>query len=186
MRWVPFAILAYLVIVLQCSLGQMLTFEISAIGSVGPDLAAVAALFIALHARRAADALLAAWVLGFALDLSSASGPGGVTVVGPMALAYVLAAGAVYKIREALFAERVLTRAVVGVIFCLLAHLPWVTLQTILAHNVMTWQAYGARLLQAMAISAYTGVVTPVFYPLLDRVRKWLISVPAERPGRRR
>ena len=60
MRWVPLAILAYLVLLAQTTVGRVLAFDWPAVGTIGPDLLAMVAVYGALHARLRADAMLAA------------------------------------------------------------------------------------------------------------------------------
>ena len=70
MRWVPFLLAVYAIMLLQTSLGRLLTFSTDFAGQIGPDLAAVLAVFLALHARAAVDALAGAWVLASASTFS--------------------------------------------------------------------------------------------------------------------
>ena len=79
MRWAPFAILGYLVVLGQTTLADSVALSTRSIGVVGPDLMAICALFVALHVRGAVDAMLAAWVLGLAADLTTGGGPSGST-----------------------------------------------------------------------------------------------------------
>ena len=37
MRWIPFLILAYVVVLAQTTLGRVLVFTTQAVGSIGPD-----------------------------------------------------------------------------------------------------------------------------------------------------
>ncbi|MCK4277401.1 MAG: hypothetical protein KAX78_12855, partial [Phycisphaerae bacterium] len=76
MRWIPFVIFAYILILLQTTVAGLLVISPGAIGPVGPDLMAILAVFVALNVRRAADAMIAGWILGLALDLT-AGGVGG-------------------------------------------------------------------------------------------------------------
>lgn len=178
MRWIPFILVAYVVILLQSSLGRMLTFVFQ-IGAIGPDLAASLAVFVALRARSGLDAMLAAWVLGLALDLATGGGPGSSTVVGPMSLAYALTAGMVFRIREALFRERALTQATVTLLFCLISHGLWVTMQSVRLGEI-GWHDYMGLLGQVALVSIYTALLAPLMHYLLSRVER-LIVVPATR-----
>lgn len=184
MRWVPFAILGYLVLLAQTSVVRILTFEAGSLGAVGPDLVAVVALFAALNARSWQDAMLAAWCLGLGVDLTTSGGTGGVTVVGPMAVGYALAALAVNRMREAFFREWLVTQALTGLLFCLLAHGLWVTWQSLLAGDNMTWARYGHLLVQAGLLSAYTAALAPVVHLVLNRVSGWLVPTSAGRAAR--
>ena len=183
MKWVPFIILTYLVMLAQCTLGAGLTFPVTAIGKVGPDLSALLAVFIALNVRTGSHAALAGWILGFAVDLTTVSAAGGVTAVGPMPIAYAAAAALVFQIREAFFYQRIGPQIFLTLMFCLLAHGIWVTLQAGLTFGDVSWSDYGRMLLQATALAIYTAVLMPPAYYGLRRIRRWLIPVPT---GRRR
>lgn len=183
MRWIPFIILAYLLVLVQTTVGKVLTFTSFSIGTVGPDLPALVAVFVALHVRSRADVMLAAWLLGLGLDLTAGGGPGGSAAIGPMPIAYALAAACLYQVREAFFRERALTQGLLAMGFCILAHGTWVTLQSLLAIRAMTWSAYGRVLMQAAALAVYTAALMPLAHWGLWRYQRWFITPPA---GRRR
>ena len=61
MRWIPFVILAYAIVLLQTTVGRVLVFSTVSAGTIGPDLTALLAVFIAFHVRGWADAMLAGW-----------------------------------------------------------------------------------------------------------------------------
>lgn len=185
MYWIPFVILVYLVMLIQATVWGMLTFTGTAIGTIAPDLAAMVAVFIALNARRGSEVMIAGWVLGLAVDLTTAGGAGAATAVGPMAIGYALAVAAIYRVREAFFRERVLTQAFLAAMFCIVAHGLWVVVQCLLAYEVITWRDFGRLLLQAAALAAYTGALMPLVNVLLGWTRPLLISTPAGRSRRR-
>ena len=184
MRWIPFLILAYVVVLAQTTLGRVLVFTTQAVGSIGPDLMALVAVFVAFYVRGWADAMLAGWVLGMTLDLSTAGGAGSVTALGPMSIAYALAAGLIYRIREAFFRERALTQTLLAWLFCLVTHGLWVTFQSLLALKEMTWGAYGRIVLQALALASYTALLMPMAHFGLARCQRWFLAAPVG-PGRR-
>jgi rod shape-determining protein MreD len=181
MRWIPFAILVYLVIQLQTTVGKVLTVQQTAIGPIGPDLAAIVAAFLAIHLRGAADVGLACWALGLAVDLATGSGVGAVTKVGPMALTYGLAGMVVYRMRDAFFRERIVSQALLALAFAGTAHLLWVFLQAML---VGQWRFWWGATQQAVALAVYTALAAPLGYRLLERVQRWVILAPMGR-GRR-
>jgi rod shape-determining protein MreD len=183
MRWVGFAILVYVVMLLQTTVGKLLTFAFESVGVIGPDLSAIVAVFLALRVRELNDVVIAAWVLGLGVDLGSAGGAGEMTVVGPMSLAYVLAVAAVFRMREAFFRDRIMTQAILALVFCLLAHGTWVTAQSLLGRADTSWSDYGATLRQAAALACYTGVLMPLGYRLLLKCERWFVAV---QPGRAR
>jgi len=184
MHWIPFAILACVTVLVQATAGNVLTITGTSIGTIGPDFAAMVAVFVALNVRRGVDAMTAGWALGLALDLTAAGGPGGATAVGPMAVAYALAAGGIYRLREAVFRDRALTQGLLVALFCAASHGLWVTVQCLRFREAMTWPDYGRLLLQAAALAAYSGLLTPLVNVALGWCRGALFASPAGRPRR--
>lgn len=181
MRWVPFILLLYLTAVVQTTVGGVLTINTVAIGPFGPDLLAVVAVFVALHARSGLDVVLAAWAGGMAIDLTAAGGVDSVTVLGPMSLTYVLAATVIYRIRDAFFRERPLPQAILTLLFCVMAHPLWVTLQSLLAGRATVgWPLYIRRLWEAAAVSLYTAALAPLLCWGLGRLRGWIFAAGGE------
>ena len=178
MRWIPFLILAYVVMVLETSVGWLFV-DSSWLGPIGPDLAAMVAVFVALYARTASDAMIAAWVLGFAVDLTTGGGVGEITVLGPMAIAYCLLAGQLWRIRDAFFRERALTQIVLTFLFVAAAHAIWVTVQAISAAGLVSFGDYARTLLQAMGVALYTAVLMPLAHFVLSRFQRLFLASPA-------
>lgn len=176
MHWIALAILALGVTVLQTTVLYLVKVPVGSVGWARPDLLAVVAVFVCLTAQGTTNVMLAAWGLGMLADLTTGGAP---TVVGPMSLAYVVAAAAVFHIREAFFRDRVSTRAILGGLFCLLAHGLWVTVQCLLG-----MRHYGSRMLLALLVSAYTAVAAPICFLGLVRIERWLV-VPSGRRSRR-
>jgi rod shape-determining protein MreD len=185
MRWIPFLILTYVVLLIQCTAGRVLVIHPEGLAPIGPDLAALVAVFMAFYARGWADAVLAAWVLGLALDLTAGGGVGA-TAVGPMALAYAGAAGLLFRVREAFFRERAMTQALLALAFCLLTHTAWVTVQSLLAHGEVTASAYGLMMLQAVALACYSAALMPLVHFVLARCQRWFLTAPVGSGRRRR
>jgi rod shape-determining protein MreD len=182
MRWIPFVILSYLAILLQGTLAGIVSITGLSIGSVRPDLAAILAVYVAMYARQPTDAMLAGWVLGLALDLTTGSAAGALAVIGPMPLAYAVAARVIYQLREAVFRDRPLPQMFLVLIFCLLSHALWVTLQWLRVGQVGA-AGLGAMYAQTVAVAAYTAVIAPAGCYGLRRIRTWMI---APLPGRGR
>ena len=178
MRWTVFLVLVCLTLVVQTSLVQWLTFSAGSAGTVQPDLLALTAVFVALFARAGLDAMLAAWALGLAADLTTQA------AVGVMPVAYALAAGAVFRLRDAFFRDRISTRFILTLVFCLLAHPLWVTAQAAIDWRRNTWGGYGLTLLQAVLLSLYTAVLAPPLHWLLAKTGPLLWGQPAGRPRR--
>ena len=183
MHWVWLILLGYLVLLFQTTLGRLFHFDISHLGGIGPDFMALVVLFVALYARDAADAMLAGCILGLGVDLAAGGGAGPTTAVGPMPVAYAVAAVVIFRIREGVFRDRLLTRALMAIVFCALSHGLWVTLQGLLASSSLTWRSYGRMLLEVLAVATYTGLLAPLVLYGLSKIQRWLIAVP---PGRSR
>jgi rod shape-determining protein MreD len=179
MHWIPFAIATFIVVLFQTTVGGVLTLTRTGIGTIGPDFAAILAVYIALHGRKAADVMIAAWILGFAMDLT-ASG----AALGVMALAYSLAAGGIFRIREAFFQERALTQALLVLAFCAATHGVWVTAQYARVRELMAVSDYVRLLLQAGSLAVYTGLLTPLVNLILQYCRGWLLPTPTGRSRR--
>ena len=184
MRWIPFIILTYFILLLQTSVVGLISFSFGSVGTVEPDLLAIVAVFVALSARNGVDVMLAAWALGLAADLTTGGGAGAATALGPMSLAYMLGAGAVFKVREAFFRDRPFTKGMLVLTFCLLAHPTWVTLQTLRASGAMGWSDYGKLLVQALMLSLYTAVLSPFVFVVLSKLSGWIL--PPQGRGLRR
>lgn len=186
MRWIFFLVLAWLLTAVQSTVGGVLSIELGSIGTIAPDMLASLAVFAALYVRRATDAMLAAFVLGLALDLTTSGAGGAAAVVGPMAIGYALAAKVVFELGEAFFRQRASTRIFMTGVFCIIAHVIWVTAQLLLAYKLAAWSDYGRMLLQAVGISAYSAVVAPFLIWVFVRFHGLLLSVPIASSRRRR
>ncbi|MCD6364256.1 MAG: hypothetical protein J7M14_00095 [Planctomycetes bacterium] len=185
MHWIMVGIMVYAVTLLQTSLAGIMTVSLPWVGPVRPDLLAVPAVYMALYAHRRADAMLAGWLMGMAIDLTSGAGAGFSTAVGPMSLGYALAAGAIHTVRNVLFRKNVITQCVVTVVFCVMAHGLWLAMQWIIAfRRIADWPTCFAMLLQALGVALYTAAVMPLGRVVLDRCRRRLISSPSGRLGR--
>ena len=97
MRWLPFFILAYVVLGLQVGLGDFVSWR-----GAQPNLVLIVAVFVAVNAPRDAG-LLAAFLLGLFQDLVSAQPPG------LYALSYGLAALVVVGSRQLAYSGHPLT-----------------------------------------------------------------------------
>ena len=178
MRWIPFIILAYLLTLLQTTLGRLMVFHIDKLGLIGPDLLALAAVYVALQARSGMDVMLSGWLLGLGLDLTMGPGGSGNFVPGAMPVAYALAAGMVFGLREAFFRDRPLTQIFTGLLFCIVAHGMWILLQAALGFRGVRWAGLGHVLSQAAMLSMYTALLMPLGLYLLARCQRWLLVQP--------
>jgi len=184
MRWIPLLILTYVVVLLETTLGRVLFIDTASLGSVGPDLTALVVVFVACYARSGTDAMLTAWILGFAVDLTVGGAMDAMSVVGPMSIAYCLAAGLLWRVRDAFFRERAVTQALLALAFCALAHGVWVTMQAMLAPGGAGLGGYGRTLLQALAGACYTALLMPLAHYGLSRCQRMFLVV-AVMPTRR-
>lgn len=181
MRWIPTLLIAWALVLAQTTVGRvLLTPTLPLVGTVGPDLLAVLAMFIVLNARLGADAVLACAALGAMVDLTTAGGTSSGTVVGPMVLGYALGGWAVVSIRDAFFRNRFLPQTVLGLVMIGLAHVTWVVLQTVACWQ---WSELGGMLLQAAGITLYTSLLVWVGGKALTPIRPWMMTAV---PGRSR
>jgi rod shape-determining protein MreD len=170
MRWLPFILVALAALMLQTTLLQVFWLP-TPVGWVGPELLAAVAVFLALNVRSASDAALAGWVLGLALDLTL-SGEG----MGLLALLYAGGAAGVFHVRRSFFRDKVLSQAVLGLLFCLPVYELW-TLYQLLPTGAPAGE-YWARSVQAAGVSAYTAVLVPPACGVLKRMQRMLLTGP--------
>ncbi len=104
MRWLPFAILAYLVVSIQFALGGILKLN-----EYTPNLVLILMIFIGLHAPLDA-VLIAAFALGFMHDVISLHG------IGTYALGYSLVAALAFQLRGIMYADHVATHLTITII----------------------------------------------------------------------
>ena len=185
MRWIALAILTYLLTLLQTSLMDIITIRVPRVGLVRPELLAIVVVYAALHVRSILDAMLAGWALGLTLDITSGAGSAISTAVGPMSLAYALAAGGIYKARSAVFRDKAVTQCAMTMVFCVSAHWMWIMMQWPLALGNTTGTGIVLMLVQAMLLAAYTAAIAPALAPGLKACRRWLIASPAHLRGQR-
>ena len=164
------------------TLGNILTLDRLAMGPIGPDFMVIFALFIAFNARDVIDAMLAGWVLGILIDLTTA---GGGSCVGPMATLYSLMCWVAFSIREGIYSERALTQMIMAGIFCIVTHGLWITIQSLTAFDI-SWGEYGSLLLQVLLSAIYTAVLTPMVYFGMILARSYILVAIPKRGSRSR
>ncbi len=184
MRWVWLTILTYVVLLLQTTLAGALAIS-TPVGMVNFDLLAMVAVFVVMHVRDTVDALLAAWGLGLALDLT-ASGAASGTVVGAMPVGYVLAAAIICRMREAFFRQHALSQAILTLLFCIIAHGVWVAAQSLMSAGGVGKGSFGSIILQVLAVALYTAVLAPVAHMGMKRLRRGLLVSPGSHVRSRR
>ncbi len=188
MHWVGVIILGYVLVLIQTSLGAVLTIDTRMLGPIRPDLVAHLAVFLALQSRSGVEAALAAWGLGLALDLTSSGGMSDSTVVGPMALGYVLATAAVFRIRDLFYKDRPLPQVFFAAVFCLIAHGTWITLQQLRVGGDEGMAGYGQLWLKVVALAIYSSALMPPAGWLYQRIAPVVLDTTPSRthPSRKR
>ena len=177
MRWVLFAVALYIVVVLQTAVTPLLSLH-----AVRPDLTALLAIHIAL-AGPAVDAVLAAWIIGLAVDLNGAAF-GSHANVGANALAYSLTALLILRLRSVFFRDHAST-------YFFLALVGTFSIQTVTTLHMLYVTDQMSRLAEGLMVSAYTAIftaaVSPYAFWVLRRARNVLGFGPVRtlRVGRR-
>lgn len=158
MRWLSFAILAYLAVAVQVGLGGLLD-----IGSATPNIALAAAVFVALHARRE-RALVGAMLLGLGQDLFTQQ------PMGLYAFSYGLTALFVVGLQTPAYQNSLIGRLIVmsaaaGVSGAVVAFNEW-------AYPILHGQAgSGLSLISTAASALYTAVLGTAILSGLARVK---------------
>ena len=163
MRWLPFFILAYVVLGVQSGLSGY-----DQVYRGRPNLVLLAALFVAVHAQRDA-ALLASFMLGLMQDLLTDS------PLGLNAFAYGAIAAIVVNVQEVVYRDHVLTHVslglVVGLIYAAIVYV----------HGLIYHWAHAAgrssswarpSLLPLLVGAVYTAALAPVVLYVLQRFRR--------------
>ncbi|HWE04761.1 MAG TPA: rod shape-determining protein MreD [Tepidisphaeraceae bacterium] len=178
MRWPVYFIFAYFMLGLQVGVSRYIAFH-----GATPNLGLIAALFIALNARRE-TALLACFAIGFLQDLLSEQQPG------LFAIAYGLMAMLVVETHQSVNGNR----AVKQFSFALVGGL--LTTVVLLVHSGLhpagEAAADGKIALAPVRISAgveftravYTAVLAPIILGGLNRIRGLFAFVPLKRKTR--
>jgi hypothetical protein len=183
MRWIPLLIVAWLLGLVQMTLGRLATIESLSIGPIGPDVMVTLAVLVALRVHTADQAALAGALLGFLVDLTTAGGLTAPSRVGPMAIGYAIAALLVFALRDAIFRDRLGPQMILAMLFCLIAHALWVTIQTALAPG-LGWASWGRLLLQVLASSACTGAAMLILAWPVRLLCHWITPEPTRTRGR--
>ncbi len=164
MRWVTFAILAGLCLVLQTALAPHL-----AIGEIRPDWLFVLAVFYAVMGPWP-DACLGAWVLGLLIDLESVNGSAGYGHLGLFAFSFGGTAWLIYHVRDLVFREHWLTHTILTFLGAMLVQ-SVVALYRSATAPEGTSPATGVWT-YAVLTALYTTFWAPYFHWLLIRMRR--------------
>jgi hypothetical protein len=96
--------------------------------------------------------------------------------IGPMSIAYVIAAAVVYAIHGAVFPNRPLAQVASVLLFCLIAHPLWATAQAVCLWSSTTWDGYLRLLGQAGMLACYSAILAPVAHLVLRRTERWILA----------
>lgn len=158
MNWFVFALAAWVVFGLELAL--LPVFDAGS-GGVHPSMVIPLLVFVAINAPRR-PTLWAAIILGVVMDLLSpmpGADGGTVTIVGPNALGYLLAAHFVLAVRGMLIRRNPLTLVVMSILGALIAQIVVIAIFTVrdIGTNPLIWDA-GDQLVGRSFSSLYTGV----------------------------
>jgi len=158
MRWLIFAALTLVVLILQTTLVRWLQ-----VGHAAPDLLVVLLIFLALYGDRR-NVLLANWFLGLARDLYS-DGP-----LGLYALLFLAVGWFIGSHRDKLFTDHFITHLILGFSATFLCGGVVVTTEC-LVYGLPEW----GKLMGRMAGAAiYTAALSPFLFLLLRFPRRWM------------
>lgn len=177
MRWFYFLLLVLLVLILESGLMQVLWVP-TRLGQIGPELLAAVVVFVALHVSNGAEAALAGWAAGMALDLTL-SGEG----MGLFSLVYAMGGAGVWRVRGLFLREFATTQAVLTFLFCLFAYETWMLFSLALNAGPSGGSAWG-HLLQALGVALYSAVLAPPVCLLLKPLGPLIIAGYGQRDRR--
>jgi rod shape-determining protein MreD len=161
MHWIGFGIVLYCVTALQASLVPFI-----AIHTVRPDLMVIIAVHYCLAAR-SSDAMLAAWFVGLAIDLTSLSYTGA-SNVGVHALSLGLIGFVIVKMRELTFRESIWTQ----LFFCFAAKTAMEVLAACHMRFVLDAHPSWFQIVSGAASAGlYTALLAPYGHWMLRRLR---------------
>ncbi|MBP7936309.1 MAG: rod shape-determining protein MreD [Phycisphaerae bacterium] len=171
MRWLPFTILAVLALVLQTTVAQWVHIYSR---DIWPNCMFILAVHYALWGPWP-DAAIAAWILGFAVDLQTISSGGG---VGLYAFSFGGSAWIIMRIRHAFVRDHALTQVLVTLTFTLLIEL------LVGAYRQRgAWSRDGAAAVwwPAMGRAVYTSALAPYLHWPLVKLGRWTGLKPQTR-----
>lgn len=176
MRWFPFAVAAYLMLVLQTGLSTLLSMELNYSGAVlpiRPEFLVILGAMVGLFASRG-HAIIGWGILGLLADLASpmpTAGDASITLIGPNVLGSMAAAYFLLTFRTMVFRQHPLTIATV-VFFCGLASKLIVISLLSIRHRYAPLADYsGVHQLLSHALGLlYTAGIALLLSPLLMRL----------------
>lgn len=170
MHWVGLALIAVILAALQTSVGSWIRVQDTA-----PSFLFIAAIGYGFRWTRV-EAGIAGWVLGMAADIASA------VPLGPQSLTFALAALAAHRLRSVVMVDSPLAQLLT------VGALGWATFTVVHSYGMLVaagWQAWSlaASARWALGAAAYTALLTPYLFWILDRILP-LLGLRAE--GKRR
>ena len=166
MRWLTFALLAAFAICVQTTLARHL-------GAWGiyPDFMLILVVHYSLHAQ-SGDGLLAAWLMGVLVDLTS------IQRLGLVAIVYGLVALAIWLVRELMFKSHPLTHFTLTFLSGLIVQL---ALRSYFHLTYDTGASFVGMGLVSLCSAAYTGLWAVAIHRLLLRFSRSLGLRQADR-----
>jgi len=168
MRWVPFAILAGVVIVCQTTFVQ----SVMAYHGIWPQWVIILAVHYVLWGP-SPDAAIAAWILGLLVDLQTAAPH----PIGLCAFSYGLAGWAVLRVRQVLFRDHPVTHAFVTLAYAFAVHM--------MAAAYYWWKQRipidKEELWLAFLFAGFTAIWAPLLHWVLIRLQRWTGLGPMRR-----
>lgn len=170
MNWIVFTIALWFVAGLEAGFSGALQLGSNAIV---PSFLMVLLVYVSLRAREA-DAIIAVLVIGLLLDLLNqipTENSEHVVVLGPHALASMVAFRAIQGLRGLMFRQSVITLASLTLIAALLIHMAVLLLLSIRAsYDSLMLGPIGADLVQRASSSFYTALIAIPFGWILQRL----------------
>ena len=178
MKWFPFAILAVIGIVCQTTLVPLIRLDWFESGRIGPDWMFILAVYYALWGPWP-DAAMAAWILGFVLDLFTLQTGGR---VGLHAFCYGAAAWGSIRVRHVVIRSHPIAQFLIALVFATGIEVATLLYRCWSVPGPGPYVAWHAGLLSAV----YTSICTPPLLWILTRLT-WLTGLrPESRPIRHR
>ncbi len=175
MKWLPFAILALVMLAVQATVGGLLGIALGDGLLLGVDFLAILAVLVGMKTRAGTDALLAGWMLGLLIDLASPRMP-----IGLYALTFSLATSLVYYARGSIFTTNPVSQMLMTFGFVAVAH----GAARLFIHLVAppAGSRLGLDLVEALLLAMCSAAAAPLVMGVLHKL-DWLFLV--QRSGRR-
>jgi rod shape-determining protein MreD len=177
MKWLPFALLAVVGIVCQTTLVPLIRLDWIESGRIGPDWMFILAVYYALWGPWP-DAAIAAWILGFVLNLFTL--PTG-SRVGLHAFCYGAAAWGIIRVRQVVIRSHPVAQFLIALVFALGIEIAVLLYRRWSMSGPGPYGAWSAAVLSAV----YTGICAPPLLWVLARLGRLTGLRPEARPKQR-